>query len=51
MKIQAEPLLNADVQTTALMMEGTTETPERWKAITKGDCWAVPVEICSCLSL
>lgn len=44
MKIQAEPLLNAEVQTTALMMEGTTDTPDRSKAMTKGDCVAVPVE-------
>lgn len=44
MKTQADPLLIADVQTTALIIEGKTEIPERWKAITKGDCWAVPVE-------
>lgn len=41
----------AEVQTTALIIEGTTETPERWKAMTKGDCWAVPVEMLSAESL
>jgi hypothetical protein len=45
MKRQADPLLIADVHTTVLIREGRTEMPERWKAITKGDCWAVPVEI------
>jgi hypothetical protein len=45
MKMQAEPLLMADVHTTALMMDGTTFTPDRWKAMTKGDCCAVPVEM------
>lgn len=47
MKTQAEPLLMAEVQTTALMIDGNTETPERVKAMTKGDCWAVPVEMLS----
>jgi len=40
-----EPALMAEVQTTPLMMEGTTEIPPRTKAMTKGDCAAVPVEI------
>lgn len=44
MKMQADPLLIAEVHTTALMMDGTTETPDRWKAMTNGDCEAVPVE-------
>lgn len=38
MKTQADPLLMADVQTTALIIEGKTETPERLKAMTNGDC-------------
>ena len=38
-----EPALMAEVQTTPLMMEGTTEIPPRTKAITKGDWAAVPV--------
>lgn len=38
MKTQAEPLLMADVQTTALIMDGRTETPDRVNAMTKGDC-------------
>lgn len=29
MNTQAEPLLMADVQTTALMIEGTADTPDR----------------------
>jgi hypothetical protein len=44
MKTQAEALLMADVQTTTLIIEGRIETPERVKAMTKGDCCAVPVE-------
>jgi hypothetical protein len=44
MKMHAEALLTAEVQTTALIIEGTAETPARLNAITKGDCWAVPVE-------
>jgi hypothetical protein len=44
MKTQAEALLMADVHTTTLMIDGRTETPERVKAMTKGDCCAVPVE-------
>lgn len=44
-KTQAEPLEMADVHTTALMMEGTTEMPARTNAMTKGDCCAVPVEM------
>jgi hypothetical protein len=44
MKTQAEALLMADVQTTTLMIDGRMETPERVKAITNGDCCAVPVE-------
>ena len=40
-----EPALMAEVQTTPLMMEGTTEIPPRTKAITKGDWAAVPVEM------
>jgi len=51
MKIQLELLLMAEVQTTALIMCGTTETPERTNAITKGDCFAVPVEMVRSLSL
>jgi hypothetical protein len=42
-KMQEEPALMAEVQTTPLMMEGTTEIPPRTKAITKGDWAAVPV--------
>jgi hypothetical protein len=38
MKTQAEALLMADVQTTTLMIDGRMETPERVKAMTKGDC-------------
>lgn len=34
----------AEVQTTALMMEGRAEIPAAWKAITKGDWDAVPVD-------
>lgn len=45
MKMQADPLLMAEVHTTPLMIEGTTETCERWNAITNGDCCAVPVEV------
>jgi hypothetical protein len=45
MKMQPDPALMADVQTTALIMCGRTEIPARVKAMTKGDCWAVPVEI------
>jgi hypothetical protein len=44
MNTQAEALLIADVQTTTLMIDGRMETPERVKAMTKGDCCAVPVE-------
>lgn len=44
MNTQAEALLMADVQTTTLMIDGRIETPERVKAMTNGDCWAVPVE-------
>jgi hypothetical protein len=51
MKIQLELLLMADVQTTALMMWGTTLTPERWNASTNGDWLAVPVEMTSLGSL
>jgi hypothetical protein len=40
-----EPALMAEVQTTPLMMEGTTEMPPRTKAMTKGDWAAVPVEM------
>lgn len=50
MKMQAELALIAEVQTTALMIEGTTDTPERWKAMTNGDCCAVPVEMDRLLS-
>jgi hypothetical protein len=35
--MQDEPALMAEVQTTPLMMEGTTETPPRTKAMTNGD--------------
>lgn len=35
----------AEVHTTALIIEGNTETPERVKAMTNGDCCAVPVEM------
>ena len=45
MNMQAEAAEIADVHTTALMIEGTTETPDRWNAIVNGDCEAVPVEI------
>jgi hypothetical protein len=44
-KMHEEPALMAEVQTTPLMMEGTTEMPPRTKAMTKGDCAAVPVEM------
>lgn len=50
MKIQLELPLMAEVQTTALIICGTTATPERWKAITNGDCVAVPVAMARCLS-
>jgi len=43
--MHAEPELMAEVQTTALMMDGRTEIPADWKAMTKGDCAAVPVDI------
>jgi hypothetical protein len=45
MKMQPDPALMADVQTTALIMCGRTEMPARVKAMTKGDCCAVPVDI------
>lgn len=45
MKMQAEALEIAEVHTTALIIEGTTATPDLVNAITKGDCCAVPVEI------
>ena len=51
MKIQLELPLIAEVQTTALMICGTTETPDRTNAITKGDWVAVPVEMVRSLSL
>jgi hypothetical protein len=51
MKTHADPLLMADVHTTALMIDGTAETPARWKAMVKGDCCAVPVDILRLLSL
>lgn len=35
-KTQAEPQLKADVQTTALMIDGRALIPASWKAITKG---------------
>jgi len=44
-KIHDEPALMAEVQTTALMMDGTTWIPERTKAMTKGDCAALPVDM------
>jgi hypothetical protein len=37
MKMHADAAEMADVQTTALIIDGTTETPDRWKAIVKGD--------------
>jgi hypothetical protein len=43
--MQAEPEEIADVQTTALMIEGKTLIPAAWKAITKGEEAAVPVEM------
>lgn len=43
-KIQADPLLIADVHTTALIIEGSTLIPAALKAITNGDEAAVPVE-------
>jgi hypothetical protein len=48
--MQADPLLIADVHTTALMIEGNTEIPAAWNAITKGDWAAVPDEFDSDLS-
>lgn len=51
MKIQLELPLIAEVHTTALMICGTTETPDRTNAMTNGDCVAVPVEIVRSLSL
>lgn len=45
--MQAEPLLIAEVVTTALMIEGSALIPASWKAMTNGDCWAVPVDVCS----
>src|SRR5690349_8152217 len=42
--MQAEPEEMAEVQTTALMMEGRTLIPAAWKAMTKGDESAVPVD-------
>jgi hypothetical protein len=44
-KMQDEPALMAEVQTTPLMTEGTAEMPPRTKAMTKGDWAAVPVEM------
>jgi hypothetical protein len=44
-KMHDEPALMAEVQTTPLMMEGTTEIPPRTNAMTKGDWAAVPVEM------
>jgi hypothetical protein len=35
----------ADVQTTALIMDGSTFIPAAWKAMTKGEEEAVPVEV------
>jgi len=40
-----EPALMAEVHTTPLIIEGTTEIPPRTKAMTKGDWAAVPVEM------
>lgn len=51
MKTQADPLLIAEVQTTALIIDGKTDTPDRVKAMTNGDCWAVPVETLNAGSL
>ena len=42
---QAEPQLKADVHTTALIIDGRTLMPTRWKAITKGLCCASPVDM------
>ena len=42
--MQAEPLLIADVQTTALMMDGKTLIPAASNAMTNGDEAAVPVD-------
>lgn len=39
------PALHAEVKTTKLMMEGTTLTPERRAAMTKGDSEAVPLPL------
>ena len=36
--MQADPLLIADVVTTALMIDGRALIPASWKAITNGDC-------------
>lgn len=43
-KIHAEPDEMADVQTTALMMEGRALIPAAEKAMTNGEEAAVPVE-------
>jgi hypothetical protein len=43
--IHADPEEMADVQTTALIIDGRTLIPAVWKAITKGDEAAVPVEV------
>lgn len=42
MKMQADAEDIADVITTALMIEGTAETPLRLKAMTNGELCAVP---------
>ena len=42
--IKAQPDEMAEVQTTALMIEGRTLIPAAWKAMTKGDEAAVPVD-------
>jgi len=36
--MQADPLLIAEVVTTALIIEGRTLIPASWKAMTNGDC-------------
>jgi hypothetical protein len=43
--MQAEPLLIADVHTTALITDGRTLMPAALNAMTKGDEAAVPVEL------
>jgi hypothetical protein len=42
-KTLAEPELNAEVHTKALTIDGSALIPARSNAMTKGDCWAVPV--------